>query len=531
MNADAAVVEEIADALVALLDDGAMAHDGAIFRTVIDAIADPIFVKDEDHRWILLNQAFCTLIGHDREQMLGKSDYEFFPKEQADVFWQRDAQVFVSGEPDENEEEITDIKGRVHVISTKKRMFVDAAGNKMLVGVIRDITERRKLEARLKVAERLMSLGTLAAGIAHEINNPLAYLMANLEFVEHELERAATGDRAGAFDPEWLSAMRAARDGAERVRTIVGGLKTFSWTNEEELEAVDLGEVLRTAVRLVSNEIRHCAKLVEQFDAAPLVWANPNRLGQVFLNLLINATQSIVVNDTSQNEIRLVTGTTTDGRALIEVHDSGAGIAEENMSRIFDPFFTTKPVGVGTGLGLSICHNIVEAFGGHIEVDSVVGCGSVFRVVLPAALAHQTPAPMEAIDAGAAASVEARGRVMIIDDEPELLSGLSRLLSRSHDVVTLTSASAALARLLANTEHFDVVFCDLMMPEMTGMDLHIALAEQAPEYLDRLVFITGGAFAPHVRAFLEDIPNTQLLKPINTRLLRELVRERVAARE
>jgi C4-dicarboxylate-specific signal transduction histidine kinase len=213
-------------------------------------------------------------------------------------------------------------------------------------------------------ADRMASLGTLVSGVAHEINNPLAYLKTNLDFAAVDLLRVADELRAGgpcvadaaeASLREIIAALNDARMGADRVRNIVRALKMFSRADEQKRGAVRLHRVLESALNMVWNEIRHRARLVKDFGDVPAVEGNESRLHQVFLNLLINAAQAIPEGLGDRNEIRVVTRTDEQGRAVVEVRDTGVGIAKEHLPKLFDPFFTTKPVGVGTGLGLSIC--------------------------------------------------------------------------------------------------------------------------------------------------------------------------------
>jgi CheY-like chemotaxis protein len=208
---------------------------------------------------------------------------------------------------------------------------------------------------------------------------------------------------------------------------------------------------------------------------------------------------------------------------VTEVHDSGSGIPQENLSRIFDAFFTTKPVGVGTGLGLSICHRIISGLGGTLEVASEVGKGSVFRVVLPPAKAACLPARQVSVPVPVRSR---RGRVLVVDDEPMIATAIGRTLAFDHEVVVSADAADALERILGG-ERFDVVLCDLMMPQMTGMDLHSALSTHAPDQAERMVFLSGGAFTAAARAFLDEVPNQRLEKPFDTRQLSALVNERI----
>jgi CheY-like chemotaxis protein len=251
----------------------------------------------------------------------------------------------------------------------------------------------------------------------------------------------------------------------------------------------------------------------------PAVDANEARLGQVFLNLIINAAQAIDEGAADRNEIRVRLSCDASGNVVVSVGDSGSGMTPSMRSRLFTPFVTTKPPGVGTGLGLSICHRIVTSLGGTITVESELGKGTEFRVVLPPSVdlpLDVTPAPSGARLNGR------RGRVLVVDDEPMITQVVRRTLTKDHDVFTLDNAEDAYARIAAG-ERFDVILCDLLMPQMSGMDFHRQLARSCPEQAERMVFFTGGAFTPRAREFLESVQNHRLEKPIDGMELRALI--------
>ncbi len=383
------------------------------------------------------------------------------------------------------------------------------------IGVSLDVTEHRRAEAKLAQAERLASLGMLAAGVAHEVNNPLAYVLGSLELIGRELD-------SGEMDPRSLRAfVRDAQEGAERVRAIVRDLKTFSRASEPRVRRLDVRAPLEAAIAMARNEVRHRARLVVDLGAVPLVRAQEGRLAQLFLNLLVNAAQAIEPGAAERNEVAVVTRGALD-RVVIEVRDTGAGIAPRDLPRIFDPFFTTKPAGVGTGLGLSVCHAIVTELGGTIAAESEPGRGTVMRVSLPAAGdGEDDRAPVRPeIPAGR------RGRVLVVDDEAPIGRVVALLLGDEHDVTCETRASDALAR-LDRGERYDVILCDLMMPETSGIDLHERVRALAPDQAEAIVFVTGGAFTDRTRDFLSKIPNTVLDKPFDTNELARVVRARV----
>jgi CheY-like chemotaxis protein/anti-sigma regulatory factor (Ser/Thr protein kinase) len=242
----------------------------------------------------------------------------------------------------------------------------------------------------------------------------------------------------------------------------------------------------------------------------------------VFLNLIVNAAQAIREGNAEQNVIRVSTRM-DEGRVAIEIRDTGSGIAPEALPRIFDAFFTTKPVGVGTGLGLSICHRIVTGLGGEIRVESQLGKGTAFTVLLaPTSLEEEAEVELPDVT-----PPPRRGKVLVIDDEPIIIKALERLLVTEHDVTLASAAGDARDRILSG-DRYDVILCDLMMPQMTGMDLHAEFLRVAPEQASRMVFMTGGAFTPGSRAFLDDVPNPCIDKPFDTQHLRSIVNDLVS---
>jgi CheY-like chemotaxis protein/two-component sensor histidine kinase len=273
---------------------------------------------------------------------------------------------------------------------------------------------------------------------------------------------------------------------------------------DEDRQAVDVRSALESSISMANNEIRHRALLVRELGEVPPVEANEARLGQVFLNLLLNAAQAIPDGASESN--RVVVRTREEGAmVVVEVADTGVGIAPEQMQRLCEPFFTTKPLGMGTGLGLSVCHGIVKNLGGALEFESAPGKGTTVRVRLPRS-AQKASQPR---GAGAAIRVRRSGRVLVIDDEPRILQIVERTLRRYHEVVIERDARDALAR-IERGERFDAIVCDVMMPNMTGMDFHAAVPVPIAA---RIVFLTGGAFTDRTRAFLERIENVRLEKP------------------
>ena len=399
-------------------------------------------------------------------------------------------------------------------------MPIEWEGKKAILGFARDVTARKEMETQLVRSDRLAALGTLLAGIAHEMNNPLTYVSLGVEQAFLRLDRLA----AGGEDVRALrEVLEEVRQGAARVAAVVGQLRATSRPDAPERGGVvDVGQALRSALRVAGNEIRHRARLVTHMDDVAPIDGNAQRLEQVFLNLLVNATQALP-EGRAENEISVSLREAPGGERLsVEIVDNGNGIAAEVLPRIFDPFFTTKAVGVGMGLGLSICHGIVTAHGGTIDVDSEPHRGTRFRVVLPARRNVTAAGGRSAPPGAITAQHPRRKRLLVVDDEPALGIMIQRMLSEELDVDVVTDGRGALAQLDADAD-YDAILCDIMMPEMTGMDLHAAVAERRPALAARFVFMTGGAFTPRAAEFLATVPNPRLDKPFDLDALRAVV--------
>jgi two-component system cell cycle sensor histidine kinase/response regulator CckA len=374
------------------------------------------------------------------------------------------------------------------------------------IGVTVNVTEREVLQAKLVESERMASLGTIAASVAHEVNTPLAYVEASLDHLARELPRCAKGPPDPKRMKTLLALLEEARSGAGRVKAIARDLSAFS-RPQERVDVVDVRTVLESALRMTSHVALQRARVIRELSGVPLVRANEARLAQVFLNLLLNAAQSLSEGDPSQQEIR-VTARQTGTKVEVEVSDTGAGISPEHLPRLFEPFFTTKPAGQGSGLGLSICKNIVTELGGTISVESRPG-KTTFRVTLPSAegKAGLRPSDLPPTLAG-------RPRVLIVDDDAALRRVLTATLGPACELELAESGHRALELLLGAT-HYDVVLCDLMMPGMTGMDVYQQLAAARPGRELALVFMTGGAFTAGAREFLSRVPNPCFEKPFD----------------
>ncbi len=380
---------------------------------------------------------------------------------------------------------------------------------------------------RWSSVERMASLGRLAAGVAHEINNPLAYVLGSVELLERALQEIGALHPAAArteriiYDAQ--SALANAKDGVERIRSIVKDLTAFSRAGPDSRRPVDVEAVLESTLDLAWNELRHSVRVVKEFVGAPEVLADEARLAQVFLNLLLNAAQA--VPDGRQGTVRI--STRSEGRKVtVCVEDDGIGIASEDLPYVFEPFFNTHSASAGAGLGLAICRNVVTTLGGAISVTSEPGVGTRFTVTLQAAAA---PVASDVGNrAGSRERVTNRARILIIDDEPLLGQTLRFAFQDRHDVEVASSGREALERLKTDAD-FDLVLCDLMMPDVSGEHVYRAVRERSPGLLPRFVFMTGGAFTERAQEFLAHFDGRQLEKPFNIDEVESLLTEISAA--
>jgi PAS domain S-box-containing protein len=511
------------------------------FATTLDSIGDAVLATDSDGLITFMNPVAMRVTGWTRGEAIGREVDEVIRLTNAD------------GQAVENPVHVA-LRDAQTVLLPPKTWMLLRTGIKLVIDdsaspivddkgrvvggvvVFRDVTERAKLEQRLAQSERLASIGTMAAGTGHEINNPLTYVIANLGFSLRGLNEIIGNLRGlnvhdedkGRFEStmgrlqEVVDALRDADDGAERVRRIVRDLKKFTRVEGDGSGIVELADVLEAAVRMTAHTLRHHARLRKDYGKTPAVEASEGQLAQVFMNVLMNASEAIGEGDAEHHEIRIRTYTNDRGDAVVEIRDTGPGIPAQVLPRIFDPFFSTKPVGSGMGLGLAICHSIVASYDGEITAESTVGEGTTFRVVLPPA----QPASGTVKTARPSSRPPRRGRVLVIDDEEALALAISRILRSEHDVTVETDARAALAK-IACGETYDAIFCDVMMPNVSGIDVYEALQASAPELAKRIVFMTGGAFSTRARAFLEKVPNVSISKPFTLESIRTILADYV----
>jgi PAS domain S-box-containing protein len=531
-----------------------------LLARAMDQSADGLGIFEEDGRIAWANTAASRFYGAPPRELIGRRAWEFFPGGTLEK-WRRQWDRFSAAGVVVTEQRTRGPDGRVTPWEVSVAL-VRASGQRLAVAAMRDVTDRQRAAEAL----RLAGIGTLAAGVAHEINNPLASVVGNLALLRERM--ASIRERGGPpelirFVDEWQEPIVDAEDGARRVREVVAELRVFARA-EAGRGPVDVAGAMRSALSLAQSEIQHRARLVTRIGEVPAVHGSEGRLAQAFANILVNAARAIPEGASQENEIRVEVRARGD-EVVAEIADSGIGMSREVREHMFEPFFTTRDIGEGSGLGLAVTHAIVTAMAGRIDVDSAPGAGTRIRIVLPAEKGPQRPAahppatpppapppsaaappavgasspvptsgpgggpsapvppPPPPVAAEPAAAARSRLKLLVVDDEPLVGRSLQRILSREHDVEIADRARGALDR-IAGGERFDAVLCDLMMPDVSGMAFFDEIAILDPGLQERIVFVTGGAFTEAARDFLDRVANLRLEKPVDPTTLRETVR-------
>jgi PAS domain S-box-containing protein len=376
------------------------------------------------------------------------------------------------------------------------------------VCAMRDVTERRSLLTRVALADRMSSVGTLAAGMAHEINNPLTYVTASMDHVDAQLRalKVPSKDERALVDDMRLT-LAEARQGAERIRVVVRDLMVFTGDADDREDPVDLSAALNHALRMADRALKRCAPVTRNERHSVPVWGNAARYGQAFLNVLLNAAEAMPGNPAEHQLISIMTRDNLDGTVAVEITDNGAGIPPDVLPHVFEPFFTTRSRAVSSGLGLSIAHGIITGFGGTIDIQSAPGVGTTVRMCLKSAPATSrfTHRPETAA---------ARCRLLVVDDQPDVLRATRRMLGGGHDVEAASGGQEALA-ILERDREFDVILCNVSMANISGADFHGELSHRWPGLEKRIIFMSGASFCEEMSQFVHGMENLLLTKPLD----------------
>jgi len=462
------------------------------WEKTVDAISQAICIVDAHGTVRRANRVFADLIHTAVTAIPGRSWLGLLPPAWSDPVARAIA------EPSANTVEIR--AGERMLLLTAIPMAEPGSA----VLVFEDQTERRRLQDQLIQSEKMSAIGQLIAGVAHDLNNPLASVVGFSDFLAEATE----------IPPSLREPLQVIRQEAERAATIVKNLLSFARTQEGERTRHPIRTLLESTLVLLRNQLMaHKVEATLDVEAGlPDLEVNPNQIKQVFVNLINNACQAIA-SDAPSGRIWITAKRAHDGVA-VSVTDSGPGMTEEVAAHVFEPFFTTKPEGEGTGLGLSICQGIVREHGGRITVEARPGGGATFKVELPlrsdAARSGAAPAPPS----------EARHlNILVVDDEPHILHYMRATLeSWGHTVEVASDGTYALERALAGT--FDVIICDVRMPHLSGRDMYTKLVRQDPRVAERVIFATGDTVRGDTLQFLERLGRPYLHKPFTLAELR-----------
>ena len=487
---------------------------GQKYRALFDSASDAIFLVDlETLEIVEANESGCRLMQYTGVDQAPRSFLDFCPDlrcEGASLLEHKrafDAMFSPSNEfymARSNGERIL-CEGSVNLVQDNRRSVLQVN--------VREITERKRLEQQLRQTEKLSALGQLTAGVAHELNNPLAVVMGYAQLLSRR------DPTQGAAKDELVKILHE----SERAAKIVRNLLTFARPRDPQMMPVDVNYLLlsfleRHETELVEHNITLGKRLAPNL---PKTMADPHQIEQVLTNLFVNAVQALAASDGPR---RIEMTTENCGKFLrITVADSGPGIPPEIVGKIFDPFFTTKPPGQGTGLGLSISHSIVEEHGGQIWVESERGKGAKFMVELPFVAQPIEPAiPQPALGPGEIGAGAAQYRLLVVDDEPGIVEVLKTILGDAgYTVETACNGDEALKRI--ESSHFDLIISDLCMSGTDGETLYKSVRENHPELAERIIFITGDTVSSRSRAFLEWTGNRWFSKPFNISEIEEVV--------
>jgi C4-dicarboxylate-specific signal transduction histidine kinase len=382
--------------------------------------------------------------------------------------------------------------------------------------LVQDVSELEKLRAQLQQSERLSSLGMLAAGLAHELNNPLAYILLNLTHMEKSLYSLLSNPKQQE-SIDTMEELAESIEGAKRLQQIIGDVKLFARPQEQNPTSISISRVLEAAFNVAAPQLRKRAiperKLAPDL---PFVMANESRLGQVFLDLLLNAVRTIPEGQQSRHRVTL-RAFVEESNVIIEVSDTGEGIDPNHLPHIFDPFFTTKAANIGAGLNLAISHRWIASLGGELTVKSVPNQGTTFRVALPSS----APAEDTSKRSETPAQLVGGARILVVDDERPILTSLQKALSE-HSLTLASGVSEAL-KILGDGESFDLILCDLNMPERNGEELFHSLLERRPEYQNKFIFMSGGGFTPREKFFVAYLEANSIEKPFDIEQLRQKI--------
>ncbi len=478
------------------------------YNQIINRIGDPVFVRDRNHRFTLVNDALCAFMGRQREELLGNTFFEFLPPEQAASMSSQEEEVFETGNENVTEDLLPDLHGNPHNILTKKSLFVQKNGQKQIVGILRDITEYKQLEEQLLQAQKMEAIAVLAGGVAHDFNNLLNVINGYSELLLESLPEE---------DPKRKD-LEQIKEAGLRAATLTSRLLAFGRKQILQPEILNLNDVIEN----ISTMLRRLIREDIQLDILPQpglgkVYADPGQIQQVIMNLSVNARDAMPLGgeliietanvDFDTDYVANHPETKVGSYIMLAISDNGTGMSAETKSRLFEPFYTTKERGKGTGLGLPTVYGIVKQSGGFIWVYSEPGKGSTFKVYLPRVEGQDERLRSEGTEAIAFQGCET---VLIVEDETAVRTLISRILrDQGYTVLVASNGMEALRISREYKSAIHLILTDVVMPGMRGTALASRIQTERPDI--KALFISGytdngvvhnGALDPEV-AFLQ----------------------------
>jgi PAS domain S-box-containing protein len=494
--------------------DEALRQSEEKYRTMLQEMDEGYYEVDLAGNYTFFNDVICVKMGYSREELIGMNYRVYTPEEDLKSVYKVYNEVYRTGKPRRWYPMINIVKGGTRIFVENSILPIRNSDGEIIGfrGISRDVTERKRmeqerlqLEQKAQFASRLASVGEMASGIAHEINNPLTGVIGYAQLLlQEDLPDNVRKD------------LETINDGAKRVANVIQRLLAFARQSEPQRTYVNINEVVATTLELRGYHLQtsNIEVTTELTPDLPLTIADAGQLQQVFLNLIVNA----------ETEMKLARGSgkltvktqQVDDVLRISFKDDGPGIAEENLEKIFDPFFTTRQVGQGTGLGLSVCYGIVSQHGGRIYAESKPGKGAIFVVELPMLTEDkqlQLPEP-EVNEQRKRSGV----RILVVDDERVVREFISKALTEEgHQVETVDNAEDALK--MVKNKKYRIILLDVKMPGMSGIELYKRFQKMGPALARSVVFVTGDVMGARTLAFLAKARSPYITKPFDGKQL------------